>query len=141
MWVPEGVEFSFDSIIALEKVVDFLSEGHSDEMFNLSLELDELRGDLIRSLPAHKMHTHYAVTANYYGKGMSLVEAVINMKWAGGESMMKKHGYIVYEMDRETTIEVDPIDGGFSVEQGVTHNIVKDERKGKAATKSIEEEG
>ena len=132
LWIPnKDLELSSDDMDALEKVSEMLwDQGQED----LALAMEGLQQDLLHSLPKNKADkwTHYAVTANYYGKGTHEWQAVQNMIQAGGSNAMGRHGYIVYELSAPSDIEVSPIDGGFTVKEGVTAEIITDTRKKEA---------
>jgi hypothetical protein len=74
---------------------------------------------------------YYAMTMNQWGAGLTQEEAVKNMN-GDGTTAAKKHGYIVHKFSKLTTIDVSPIDGRPSVEQGVTADVIHDSRKVKA---------
>ena len=68
--------------------------------------------------------THYVASSksHTWGKGNSLPEAMSN---AGVTKSQR--GWVAWEFD-PTTVEVDMISGGFSVEQGIEIRCIQDNR-------------
>jgi hypothetical protein len=138
LWKPnKDLELSSDEIDALEKGISLVGRlNHHDhpDIEQIIEQMHMLHDNLLESTPKNKADkwTHFAVTANYYGKGTHEWQAVQNMIQAGGSNTMGRHGYIVYELSAPSDIEVSPIDGGFTVKEGVTAEIITDTRKKEA---------
>ena len=71
--------------------------------------------------------THYVASSrrHSWGKGQTLQQALDNACVTRSE-----RGWVAWEFD-STTVEVDMISGGFSVEQGIEIRCIKDNRYAK----------
>lgn len=76
-------------------------------------------------------YSHYAHTANSWGAGRTIDDALERLKAEAGTKWLKQHGHEVLAFSRPITVDefkVHPVDGSLSLTQGVTCTIVEKHR-------------
>lgn len=91
------------------------------------LSIDRMIMELLTLARGYYKPVVLAITANFWGKGTTVTEAVNNMFEAGGGSSAAKHGHVVYTTHPDTV--VDPVDGGLRYPKGCPPVMILDLRK------------
>ena len=74
-------------------------------------------------------YSHFGLTANFWAAGNSIKEVISNIKKEGGRRPLSESGVMVWSMEPPSAVEVNPVDGSWAAEVGVTRTIVKDTTK------------
>lgn len=73
--------------------------------------------------------TYLCMTPHFWGASPRKADAIRNCRGAGGSSMMKKHGFVIYEIDSRFT--VDDVNGDVFIPQGGRKGVVVEDRRKK----------